>query len=200
MNVVIPAAALSPAAAPPAIVRGAVDDLIAQSEPRLEDQLAMDRWPTLLAPCARFVASGSEEATLALSVSAAGTMSGPTDGLPPLGRCLQKTLNSWRFPAGPERLYTVSLTVDDPGLARLGMELAVAGEASEGIQEAFEGAASDARACLPLDVGEGGPLANLIVWKLNEGERRFSVSLATDRADEDGPRPAQRRRDDLHPR
>lgn len=190
VNVVIPPLPYRPPPRPPVIVRGNVHDLISESEPRLEDQLAMDRWPALLAPCGRFVNGGSEEVSLALAVSPAGAISGPTDGLPPLGHCLQKTLNSWRFPPGPERLYTASITVNDPGLPRLSMELAVAGDSSEGIQEALEGAASDARACLPADVGEGGPLADLILWRVNEGERRFTVSLAADRADPDSPRAA----------
>ncbi|MFO0724413.1 MAG: MG2 domain-containing protein [Myxococcota bacterium] len=191
VNVVIPALPYRPPPRPTPVVRGGVTDLIANGEPRLEDQLAMDRWPGALEACARYAPAGnSASASIALRVSREGQILGASEGLPALDRCLVQTLAGLRMPPGPDRVFTVEITVNDPGLPSLSVSVTGASESSGGVEAALETAALDARACLPPRLENGGPLQDLLVWRLDRGERRLGVSTARDRGiGEEAPAP-----------
>jgi hypothetical protein len=162
-----------------AVQRSRSRDLIAEQDAPLADQVELDRWLALIAPCGKWSSSGEREAQLAVTVSAAGTI-GAAVARSRLARCVLDKVRRRRLPKGKPRLYALTFSFSEPKLPSLDSQLlvAVGDETPDGLTDIVQRAAQDARDCLPK--GVSGALPRLLSWRLANKSRKPSWSWIPD--------------------
>ncbi|NVJ02746.1 hypothetical protein HV824_32135 [Myxococcus sp. AM009] len=171
VNVVVPPMPVRPPPPEPTVRLGQTRSLLAPGmEASLEDLLALEKALPALVPCARFVTreQGELDVELGLRVSASGAVLDVVTGASPLPACVASVLRSRTLPAGRERVLQVDLSVRDPGLPELELEVDSAHGAPESLVAALADAARDARACLPRDLSMEAPLPAALSWRLGK--------------------------------
>lgn len=179
INVVIPPPPYRPPVRPPPVrVQGAVD-LLTGEQPSLADQLALDGWPTALAPCARYT-EGDTTTTLGLRVTASGAITAVASVEDALAACLATTARTRTLSPGRDRLVQLELAVSDPGLPSL--ELSTSGLPGDTtpVDTALAEAARGARSCLPRELGASVSLPRVLLWRTTRGSRTIAAEWAAD--------------------
>jgi len=173
VNIVIPAAPWRPTPRRALVTRGEVQDLIGGQGASLADQVALDRWLALLAPCAKWVEGDSASSKLALRVDPSGAVVAAGAGPSPVDRCVVAVARQQRLPAGGARLYTVALQLTDPDLPRLVPSIESALELPPGLDAQIAALARGTRDCLPFDRGR---LANMLGWRVVAGAKTVELT------------------------
>lgn len=169
VNVVIPAPPYRAPAAPPAIRRGAAEEVLFGEDVTLDDLTALERWDEALSPCALRAPGGDAVDVEALvRVGADGGVRSTWAGDDPLGACVSAALRGQRLPVGAERLLRIPWNLRPP--ARPWLELSeTRGWPSEpsGMQDALVAAMTMARPCLPRDGGDDD--VGVLEWSTRAG-------------------------------
>jgi hypothetical protein len=179
VNVVVPPMPVRRQPAPPPVELGGVRDLLGEdSEVSLQDQLAMEGWLPALFPCARFVTSadGGADLSLGVRVSASGAVTDVAAEAGALEACLATALRSRVLAPGRERVLALSLSVTDPGLPRLELDVEEAFGVPGAVTGVLEAAARDARTCLPRELSVETPLPFALSWRLAKPGTEVAVS------------------------
>jgi MG2 domain-containing protein len=173
VNIVIPALPFRPAPPPAAITRGQSDELIGGQGASLADQVAMDRWLPLLAPCAKWVDGDARDVVVGLRVAAAGAIGTIATKPDPLERCFAQVLRTQRLPAGGERMLAVTFHVIDPELAKLVPAIESALDPPDEVTQGITDLARATRDCLPA-TGEGR-LPSMLTWRVAAGAKQAEL-------------------------
>lgn len=185
VNVVIPARPWRPAPRPAAVTRGETDELIGRDSVRLADQVALDRWLTPLAACARWYDDeGEGEVRVGVRVSAAGAVVMAAAGTSALDRCVVEVVKGQRLPAGAERLFEIAFSFVEPDLPALDVAIDSALDPPEGFDARVDALARRARDCLPRDLT--GDLPRALTWSARAGEKEVRLGGWIDVPDGDG--------------
>ncbi|PIE19291.1 MAG: hypothetical protein CSA65_02895 [Proteobacteria bacterium] len=162
-----------------AVRRTRARDLIADQDALLADQVELDRWLALVAPCGKWSSSGDREAKLAISVSAAGAI-GTAAARGALSRCVLDKVRRRRLPKGRQRLYALTFRFREPRLPRLepSITVAIGDTFPSGFSSMVQLAARDARDCLPK--GVSGDLPRLLSWRVAKKSKRPTWSWVPD--------------------
>ncbi|MBI5547895.1 MAG: hypothetical protein HY901_28765 [Deltaproteobacteria bacterium] len=179
VNVVIPAMPYRPRPRPRTVTLGSVEDLIAGGEPSLADRKVLDGWLGALEPCGRYVSSGAEEVELGVRADAAGNVTAVGVDGRPISRCVAQVLKDKRLAAGPERLLHLSYSLSAPPLPELGFYNQGVPGTPDGLEEALNEMASDARPCLGRNLNEEIELERFATWRTTKGSKQVALSWAT---------------------
>jgi hypothetical protein len=177
VNVVIPPLPFRPPEREKMVVPNEVNELLSEDEPPLGDQVAMEAWEKALEPCARWVHDGNEAVTLGVRVAASGAI---TDAAAPdtrLGACVATALKARKLSPGKERLYSVSMTVNDAELPKLSVELQGVPDVPELLEPELAEAVLGARDCLPSTV-PSALLPRLIEWRTTRKSKELKLAWA----------------------
>ena len=177
VNVIIPPMPVRPRKRQPPVTRGAMNDLLG-SGPTLAELRAVDGWTAGLEPCARFGESATVD--LGLRIDAGGNVLAIGAADRPLPRCFASQLRSRRLPSGPERLFRLQYQVDRSDLPELQIETAGVPEAPDGLEEALDVLALDARDCLSRSLSESRALPRLVSWRARAGSKDVELSWIPD--------------------
>lgn len=172
VNVVVPASPYRPPPPPRPVDRQSASELFSGDSPALADVIALDGWNARLAPCARWVDSGSENQTLIARVSSSGALQVIPTGDGGLQGCMAAALAGVRMPAGAERLYRTEWVFRAQNLPSVSADLNVVTGEGDGLNEALGRGEHQARACLPSDV-EDATLPSLL--EISAGRRDHRV-------------------------
>ncbi|HEY5934948.1 MAG TPA: MG2 domain-containing protein, partial [Kofleriaceae bacterium] len=168
VNIVIPALPWRPAAKAAVVTRGEADELIGGQGATLVDQVELDKWLPLLAPCAKWYDdNGAVE--VGLRVAAGGNVILAAAGAMAIDRCVAGIVQQRRLPAGAERMYSVTFTFEDPDLPALETSTESPLEMPEGLDEKLAELARGARDCLPRTVE--GDLPRALTWRIRAGQK-----------------------------
>jgi len=174
VNVLIPAPPVRPPPRPVTVRRHQARELASPSGISLADQVRLDQQQGRLAPCARFVADGSEQVAVSLKVSPSGRVQAVTHEALPTARCVASIARDFVLAPGAARIFELTwvLTEDLPSL-----ELSFEGTpvVPDGVQQALQTAALDARRCLPESTPRGA-FDELVMWQAEPGQRGLSIS------------------------
>ncbi|AEI62870.1 hypothetical protein LILAB_04745 [Corallococcus macrosporus] len=171
VNVVVPPMPVRPPPPEPTVRLNQARDLLAPgTEASLEDLLALEKLLPAFEPCARFVTRDQVEldVELGLRVSASGAVLDVASDAQPLSACVATALRSRTLPAGRERVLQVGLSLADPGLPELEVEVESAFGRPESLVSALGDAARDARVCLPRALSVETPLPAAVSWRLGK--------------------------------
>ena len=186
VNVVIPAMPYRPTPRGATVTRGGVEELIGGEGPSLRDQVEMDRWLPSLAPCAKWYGAtapdadddsgegGGGDIRVGLRISGGGQVTFAGAGPSPLAQCAMSVLRGKRLPAGPERLYAIDFSFEDPGLPTLTASVEAALGLPEGLEERIANVAAGARDCLPR-AADGG-LGRALGWRVRAGQKAVELT------------------------
>ena len=147
------------------VTRSRAKDLVADVDAPLSDLVEMDRWPALIAPCAKWRSDEQSSAELALRVSAAGAIVRGV-AMTVLARCVLERVRRRRFPAGQPRWYALTFDFDAPPLPKVTTEIApaIGDDVPEPVSKLVALAARDARDCLPTQ--GSGPLPWVLSYRV----------------------------------
>ncbi|MET0403511.1 MAG: hypothetical protein ABW123_13955, partial [Cystobacter sp.] len=187
VNVVLPPMPVRPRPRPAPVRFNQMEDLLADDESSLEDQLAVERWLEALRPCARFVSpdNGSALVELGLRVTAAGTVADVLAEDTPLSTCVATLVRARALSPGRERMLKLSLTLQEPGLPTLAFDISAMNDTPEGLDDALHRAALDARQCLPEDLTLAAALPSSLTWRTRPGRQDVEVGWTAPRPTED---------------
>ncbi len=174
VNVVIPAPPYRPRPRGAAVERLSATDFLSSGEATMADRIEMDRWLESLAPCAKWVTSGTQNADLLLRVAPNGAIvAADTAAGPRLDNCLLDVVQRRRLAGGRARLLLTRYQVREPDSSKLTPEVVAPLGAPAGLDTLVAEAALDARDCLPAAVEEGA-LPWAMAWQVAAGSRKPS--------------------------
>lgn len=174
VNIVIPPAPFRAVARPPLVTRDEPKELVAGEGATLADQVEMDRWLVPLAPCAKWFGDDTDGTKVALRVASSGAILAVGAGTTALDHCVADVVKTRHFPAGKERLYTVSFGFGDPDLAKLDANVESALDTPAGLAEIVAERAKATRDCLPVTAE--GALPKAMMWRSRAGSREVELS------------------------
>lgn len=180
VNVVIPPMPYRPRPGPKTVSLNTVTDLLTDQDLSLADRKILDGWLGVVEPCARFVASGDSDSTeVGLRVDGGGAvLAVGTDGRA-LSRCVGQALKDRRLAPGPERLLQLGFVFGELAMPAASVSLSGIPGVPEGLQEALDEAAAEARPCLPRNLNEELELERFLTWRTQAKSKKVAVSWAT---------------------
>lgn len=173
VNIVIPAPPWRPAPKRALVTRDDAQELIGGDGASLADQVELDRWLAVLAPCARWVDASGGTTRIGVRVGAGGAVLAAGAGPSALDRCVASVVKQQRLPAGAERLYALDFHFVEPDLPRLLTTVESALATPDGLEDQLAELAKGARDCLPSSEGR---LASMLTWRVRVGSK--DVELA----------------------
>jgi hypothetical protein len=146
----------------------------------MAERRAIDRAVPAVARCGDY-APGGDTARIGVRVNAGGTVSDLLHGTRAVDRCVGAAMRAVRFPTGSQRTYALSWNVPDSLVPSFNVNTRAAYGSHDEVGKSWQGAAVEARRCVPFGQGVSGRKVLKAHWRVFEDSQTIESSVETER-------------------